>query len=47
LSTHSIGFLRALQEDLKGECDIILFEKDVKWASTTQELKPIKKTLKK
>lgn len=47
LSTHSIGFLRALQEDLKDECDIILFEKDVKWASTTQELKPIKKTLKK
>lgn len=45
IATHSIGFLRALQEDLKNDCQIIQFEKRVNWASTTQTLQPIKKSL--
>ena len=47
LATHSIGFLRALQEDLKDECQIIQFQKGVNWASTQQTLTPIKKSLSK
>jgi len=43
--TNSIGFLRALQEDFKDECQIIQFKAGVKWASTAQTLVPIKKTL--
>lgn len=45
VATHSIGFLRALQDDLKDDCQIIQFKAGVKWASSTQELKPIRKTL--
>ena len=45
IATHSIGFLRALQEDLKNDCQIIQFEKGVNWASTSQTLTPIKKSL--
>ncbi len=45
VATHSIGFLRALQEDLKDECQIIYFKQGENWASTPQLLKPIKKTL--
>ena len=47
IATHSIGFLRALQDELKDECQIIQFQKDVKWASTVQTLTPIKKSLSK
>jgi AAA domain, putative AbiEii toxin, Type IV TA system len=47
LATHSIGFLRALQEDLKDECQIIQFQKGINWASTQQTLTPIKKSLSK
>ena len=47
LATHSIGFLRALQEDLKDECQIIHFQKGINWASTQQILIPIKKSLSK
>lgn len=47
LATHSIGFLRALQEDLKDECQIIQFQKGINWASTQQTLVPIKKSLSK
>ncbi len=47
LATHSIGFLRALQEDLKDECQIIQFQKGINWASTQQTLIPIKKSLSK
>lgn len=47
ISTHSIGFLRALQEDLKDECQIIQFKKGINWASTQQILVPIKKSLSK
>jgi len=45
LATHSIGFLRALQEDLKDECQIIQFKKGINWASDVQTLTPIKKSL--
>lgn len=47
LATHSIGFLRALQEDLKDDCQIIQFQKGINWASTQQTLTPIKKSLSK
>ena len=43
VATHSIGFLRALQEELKDECQIIEFRADVPWATTEQVLKPIQK----
>ena len=45
VATHSIGFLRALQDDLKEDCQIIYFKKGTNWASTAQTLTPIKKTL--
>lgn len=45
IATHSIGFLRALQEDFKDDCQIIHFEADREWASSTQTLTPIKKSL--
>lgn len=44
IATHSIGFLRALQEELNDQSQVIYFPPDVKWASTNQVLKPIKKT---
>lgn len=47
VATHSIGFLRALQDELKNDCQIIQFKKGINWASTTQTLIPIKKTLSK
>ena len=43
VATHSIGFLRALQEELKEECQIIEFRADVPWATTDQVLTPIQK----
>ncbi|MDJ1503405.1 AAA family ATPase [Xanthocytophaga agilis] len=45
VATHSIGFLRALQEDLKDDCQVIQFKKGINWASTKQVLTPIKKSL--
>lgn len=45
VATHSIGFLRALQEDLKSECQIIQFDGDADWASKSYVLKPISKSL--
>lgn len=47
IATHSIGFLRALQEELKEDCQIIQFLKGINWASSPQVLKPIKKTISK
>lgn len=47
IATHSIGFLRALQEDLKDQCQIIQFQNGVNWASTTHILSPVKKTMSK
>ncbi len=41
IATHSIGFLRALQEELKDECQIIEFKSDIPWASSVQILNPI------
>ena len=45
VTTHSIGFLRALQEDLKDECEIIQFQDDMNLASEVYTLKPMKKTI--
>jgi predicted ATPase len=44
ITTHSIGFLRALQEELKDQCQIIQFTDGVNLASTTQTIKPMKKS---
>ena len=41
ISTHSIGFLRALQTDLRDKCSVIEFKKDVNYASEIQKLKPM------
>lgn len=45
IATHSIGFLRALQDDLKDECQIIHFNKGINWASSVQVLSPMIKSL--
>ena len=47
IATHSIGFMRALQEDLKDDCQIIQFPQGINWASSQQILLPIKKSLSK
>jgi predicted ATPase len=44
LTTHSIGFIRALQDDLKEETQVIQFKSDTKWASEVQILHPMKNT---
>lgn len=41
IATHSAGFLRALQEDLKEESQIIEFDGSNQWASNAYILKPI------
>lgn len=46
VATHSIGFLRALQDELKDECQVIEFKADTPWASTDQVLTPIQKNRK-
>lgn len=45
VATHSIGFLRALQDELKDECQIIYFQNGVEWASTEQLIIPMRKSL--
>ncbi len=45
ISTHSIGFLRALQTDLGDQCSVIEFKKDVDYASKSQILLPMKPNL--
>lgn len=47
IATHSIGFLRAMQDELKDDCQIVYFKKGVKWASTAQTLIPMQKSLSK
>jgi len=47
MATHSIGFLRALQENFKDDCQIIQFQQGVNWASEKIILYPIKKSLSK
>lgn len=44
VATHSIGFLRALQEELKDDCQIIEFKADTPWATIEQTLTPVEKT---
>lgn len=44
IATHSIGFLRSLQEELNDKSQIIEFEGDKEWASKSYELKPIIKS---
>jgi len=44
IATHSIGFLRALQEELKDDCQIIYFPDDVDRARKSEILSPIAKT---
>ena len=42
IATHSIGFLRALQDELKNDCQIIQFEEGLNLASVSHTLSPIK-----
>jgi ABC-type Mn2+/Zn2+ transport system ATPase subunit len=44
MSTHSIGFLRALQDTFRDNSQIIQFKSGVNWASEAQVLTPVKKT---
>jgi predicted ATPase len=44
VATHSIGFLRALQDELKEECQIIYFPKNPDRARAPETLLPIPKT---
>ena len=41
IATHSIGFLRAFQEELSGKCQVIHFEDNMRFASETIKLKPV------
>lgn len=43
VATHSIGFIRALQEELNAKSQVIRFQADNKWASEAYILKPIVK----
>ncbi|PSJ15950.1 AAA family ATPase [Nitrosomonas supralitoralis] len=45
LTTHSIGFLRALQDEFKDECQIIQFKNDMNLASEAKILKPIQHSI--
>lgn len=47
LTTHSIGFLRALQDELKNDCQIIQFTSTADLACTSHRLVPMNKTAKK
>ncbi|MEG5031614.1 AAA family ATPase [Microcoleus sp. AT3-D2] len=42
LTTHSIGFLRALQDEMKDKCQIIQFKSNYKLASEAYNLTPMK-----
>lgn len=44
VATHSIGFLRALQDELNDVSQIIEFSENNKWASQSYELKPMVKS---
>lgn len=41
IATHSIGFLRAIQTELKNESQIIEFKSENKWASEEYNLQPV------
>lgn len=44
LTTHSIGFMRALQDELKDECQIIYFDESDNLASKAKTLAPVLKS---
>ncbi len=44
VATHSIGFLRALQDDLRDDCQIVYFEPGAEFATSSHVLRPIAKT---
>ena len=44
VATHSIGFLRALQDELKEACQVIYFEPGTQFASSAHTLRPLPKT---
>ena len=41
IATHSIGFLRAFQEELSGKCQVIHFEDNMRFASEAITLTPV------
>lgn len=41
IATHSIGFLRAFQEELSGKCQVVQFEDNMKFASEAITLTPV------
>jgi AAA15 family ATPase/GTPase len=45
ITTHSIGFLRALQDEVNDDCQIINFPHGTQWASTAQRLVPMNKSI--
>ena len=45
VTTHSAGFLRALQEDLKDQCQIVEFKAGMLYAAQQITLRPIKPSL--
>jgi len=45
IATHSIGFLRALQNDIGDDCQVIHFDPNVPYVSRTHTLIPMDKTL--
>lgn len=46
VTTHSIGFLRALQEDLRDQCQVIYFKEGARFGAEPVTLKPIAPSLK-
>ncbi len=44
IATHSIGFLRALQDDLSDDCQVIHFKPNTDFADSPHTLRPILKT---
>lgn len=44
VATHSIGFLRALQDDFKDDCQIIHFPDGIDWAASSHTIIPAPKT---
>ena len=45
IATHSIGFLRALQDELRDDCQIIYFEPETDFASSPHKLETNRKNL--
>jgi predicted ATPase len=46
VTTHSIGFLRALQEDLRDQCQVIYFKEGTRFAAEPVTFRPIAPSLK-